>query len=53
MKTCQMCQKHKKRKKVRYTVFSYYLLADDETIKKSGFLCKKCIKKLKFDYYPF
>lgn len=53
METCKLCGKLKKRKKVKYCVFSYDIISENEIIKINGFLCKKCIKKLKRIYYPF
>lgn len=47
MKTCGLCGKLKKRGKVKYVNFSFFFVSDDETIKTTGYLCKKCIKKLK------
>lgn len=47
MKTCSLCGKIKKRGKVKYVNFSFSFVSDDETIEKSSYLCKKCIKKIK------
>ena len=53
MKKCDFCGKKKKRNKLKYAVIHYEIISENEIIKKSGFLCKKCIKKLRFEYYPF
>lgn len=46
METCSLCGKLKKRDKVKYVNFTFSFVSDDETIEKSGYLCKKCIKKI-------
>ena len=53
MGTCSICGKKKKRSKLKYTVIHYDIISENEIIHKNGFLCKKCIKKLRFEYCPF
>ena len=47
METCSLCGKTKKRGKVKYVNFSFSFVSDDDKIKASGYLCKKCIKKIR------
>lgn len=47
METCSLCGKLKKRGKVKYVNFTFTFVSDDDTIKSNGYLCKKCIKKIR------
>ena len=47
METCSLCGKLKKRGKVKYVNFTFSFVSDDDTIKSNGYLCKKCIKKIR------
>ena len=53
METCTLCGKLKKRNKVKYTHFSFSFVSDDDKIETSGYLCKKCIKKMKKPFSIF